>query len=40
MRQFVVVGLLLGLSTLAAAQQRKLYLDPDEGFSAYFSSAL
>jgi hypothetical protein len=34
------VGLLLGVATLAAAQQRKIYLDADEGFSAYFSSAL
>ncbi|HXY08088.1 MAG TPA: hypothetical protein VEI52_09580 [Terriglobales bacterium] len=39
--RFVVTGLLLLVfSTLAAAQQRKIYLDPDNGFSAYFSSAL
>lgn len=39
-RAFVVLGLLLALPALLVAQQRKIYLDPDEGFSAYFSSAL
>jgi hypothetical protein len=34
------MGLLLVFSTLAAAQQKKVYLDPDNGFSAYFSAAL
>lgn len=39
-RIIVVTGLLLVLPALLVAQQRKIYLDPDEGFSPYFSSAL
>jgi hypothetical protein len=35
-----VAVLLLMLSTLAVAQQRKIFLDPNDKFSAYFSSAL
>ncbi|HTS57317.1 MAG TPA: hypothetical protein VMH03_07210 [Terriglobales bacterium] len=38
--RLVGMGLLLVLSTLAAAQQKKVYLEPDNGFSAYFSAAL
>lgn len=37
----VATGLLLALSALALAQQRgKIYLDPDDEFSSYFSAAL
>jgi hypothetical protein len=36
----IVAALLLILPTLAVAQQRKVYLDPKDSFSAYFSSAL
>ncbi len=36
----MVAGLLLLLPTLAGAQQKKIYLDPKDSFSAYFSSAL
>jgi len=40
-RTSVVANLLLLLPVIVAAQQqRKIYLDPDESFSAYFSSAL
>jgi hypothetical protein len=39
-RQFVAMGVLLVLPAVVAAQQRKVYLDPDDSFSAYFSSAL
>jgi hypothetical protein len=38
--QFAVTGLLLALPTVIVAQPRKVYLDPDNSFSAYFSSAL
>jgi hypothetical protein len=37
---FAVIGLLLALPTAGFAQQRKIYLDPDNSFSAYFASAL
>ena len=30
--RFLCMGLLLVLPTLAAAQQKKVYLDPDNGF--------
>jgi hypothetical protein len=40
LRSFVIAGLLLALPTLIVAQQRRIYLDPDDGFSAYFSSAI
>jgi hypothetical protein len=39
-RQFAVIGLLLALPAMIVAQQRKVYLDPDDSFSAYFASAL
>jgi hypothetical protein len=35
-----VAALLLILPTLVAAQQKKIYLDPKDSFSAYFSSAI
>ena len=38
--QFAVIGLLLALPAVMVAQQRKVYLDPDNAFSAYFASAL
>ena len=38
--QFAVIGLLLALPAVVFAQQRKIYLDPDNSFSAYFASAL
>ncbi|HXY50298.1 MAG TPA: hypothetical protein VEI01_12660 [Terriglobales bacterium] len=41
-RSFQIVAVLLFAlpATLAAQQRSKIYLDPDDGFSAYFSSAL
>jgi hypothetical protein len=40
-RTIAIATLLLFLPAMAAAQQqRKIYLDPDDSFSAYFSSAL
>ena len=39
-RFIVVIGLLLSFPLLLAAQQKKIYLDPDSDFSSYFSAAL
>jgi hypothetical protein len=39
-KSYLVAMLLVGLATSAFAQQKKIYLDPDDQFSAYFSSAL
>ena len=39
-RSLVVTGLLLLFPVLLAAQQKKIYLDPNNDFSAYFSSAI
>ena len=39
-RSVVVSGLLLLFPLLLAAQQKKIYLDPNNDFSAYFSSAI
>jgi hypothetical protein len=39
-RTLVVGALVLLFPALVVAQQRKVYLDPDESFSAYFTSAL
>jgi hypothetical protein len=38
--QFAVFGLLLALPAVMVGQQRKVYLDPNNPFSGYFSSAL
>lgn len=35
-RSVVVTGLLLLLPTLLAAQQKKIYLDPNNDFTGYF----
>ena len=41
LRRVVALGLLLALPSLVAAQnKKKIYLDPDYSFSAYFSAAL
>lgn len=41
LRRFAVIGVLVTLSTLLTAQARKkVYLDPDNSFSAYFSAAI
>jgi hypothetical protein len=41
LRQLVVLGVLLVPPSLMAAQTgKKIYLDPNDSFSAYFSSAL
>jgi GH15 family glucan-1,4-alpha-glucosidase len=40
-RKFVITGLLFTLSMLAVAQTgKKIYLDPNDSFSAYFSAAM
>jgi GH15 family glucan-1,4-alpha-glucosidase len=40
-RKFVITGLLFTLSTLVVAQTgKKIYLDPNDSFSAYFSAAM
>jgi hypothetical protein len=40
-RILAVAALVLGLvSTMSAASKGKIYLDPDDQFSAYFSAAL
>jgi hypothetical protein len=40
-RNLAVAALVLGLvSTMSAASKGKIYLDPDDQFSAYFSAAL
>ena len=39
-RSVVVTALLLLFPVLLSAQQKKIYLDPNSDFSAYFSSAL
>ena len=39
-RSVVVTGLLLLLPTLLAAQQKKIYLDPNNDFTGYFSAAI
>jgi hypothetical protein len=41
LRSLAVAALVLGLaSTISAATKGKIYLDPDDQFSAYFSAAL
>jgi len=39
-RSLIVTGLLLLLPLLLVAQQKKIYLDPNNDFTAYFSSAI
>jgi len=39
-RSIAVTGLLLPFPFLIFAQQKKIYLDPIDDFSAYFSSAI
>lgn len=39
-KSLVAAVLLLILPTLVLAQQRKIYLDPDDEFSSYFSAAI
>jgi hypothetical protein len=39
-RSIAVTGLLLLFPFLILAQQKKIYLDPNDDFSAYFSSAI
>lgn len=39
-KSYVAVALLIVMAAPVFAQQRKIYLDPSDDFSAYFSSAL
>jgi hypothetical protein len=41
-RRLAVIGLILAISSAAATQEqrKKIYLDPNNSFSAYFSAAL
>jgi hypothetical protein len=39
-RSLVITGLLFLLPTIVVAQQKKIFLDPNDSFSAYFASAI